>query len=57
MFTVLGVLGQSVGTVVFPTLSNLSVQQNALGRGQSGGVALAGEDGAAGVEPARNNFV
>ena len=28
MFTVLGVLGQSVGTVVFPTLSTLSVQQD-----------------------------
>lgn len=28
MFTVIGVLGQSVGTVVFPTLSTLSAQQD-----------------------------
>ncbi|MBN1564760.1 MAG: murein biosynthesis integral membrane protein MurJ, partial [Anaerolineae bacterium] len=28
MFTVIGVLGQSVGTALFPTLSNLSAQQD-----------------------------
>lgn len=28
MFTVIGVLGQSIGTVVFPTLSTLSAQKN-----------------------------